>query len=353
MTAGIHSVPDLQDLQSALRGLSYAFEMTAADVPLVLEWSARQKLDPQIGARIPRGEWQMRQGTAHYVHKPEEWVAYRSGEDMTLGRIFCPILIDDPPKDYVVWISERETSEISSSSLHRVLVSVPSGDGDAIDGDQHRRLPLLASPATPHVSNSGRIGGVNYPAHSPGHVEPAPHGDSSLTLSNPLNALKDLNAVSTRQPSRDNIEGDRWLRQAETDHLACGVLLDKVLRDSAGTYRSICCTVCFMAHEAAEKSLKAGRYVTCGVVEQQDLVHHKLSHHAYALASLQPKLAKDLVKHAKYLEPFYLMTRFPNQYPKPVVPYEKFTPEHASKAHQAAQQIQEIIRRIFEDSRSM
>ena len=126
------------------------------------------------------------------------------------------------------------------------------------------------------------------------------------------------------------------------DYLACCILLDSV-----GTYPSVCCNVCFMAHEVAEKALKAGRYVACGMTDPTELIHHQLSHHAYALASVLPGLTKHLHDHASYLEPFYLKTRFPNQHQQSVVPFQKFAREDALHAKYAAEQIWQIVYDIF------
>ena len=158
---------------------------------------------------------------------------------------------------------------------------------------------------------------------------------------NPLKP-KDLNSLTTTAPRRDETEGRRWLRQARVDYLACSILLD-----SAGVHPSVCCNACFLAHEVAEKSLKAGRYVTCGMTDPTELIHHRLSHHAYALVSLLPGLTKHLQEHAFYLEPFYLKTRFPNQHQQSVVPFQKFTREDATHAKYAAEQIWGIVCDIF------
>ena len=120
---------------------------------------------------IPRDEWQITasppgQDTINpcsSVHKPEEWVAFKCGEDAIFARIFCPILTHNPPEDYIVWTSDKEMREMRSSMLYRVMVMAPRGDED-VDGVG--MLPLLATPTTHLPSHSNQIVHVS-PSTSP------------------------------------------------------------------------------------------------------------------------------------------------------------------------------------------
>ena len=51
-----------------------------------------------------------------------------------------------------------------------------------------------------------------------------------------------------------------WIEQAEADLKALRVLLAKI-----DTIDEVCCHICFLAHEVAEKALKAGKYAVCGL----------------------------------------------------------------------------------------
>ena len=284
------------------------------------------------------------------AYKPEEWVAYENGKDMALGRVFCPLLTHDPPEDYVVWTTETDTREVSVSSLHRIMVVSLSGedvDGDRppvvygdddVDGEGRGQLPL----PTPHAPMfSPRYTHTPPLFHSPSH-------DASSQPSQPVRSshhpMQDINSFPTSAPVRDGVEGKRWLQQAGTDYLACRLLCDSVDR-----YPAVCCNVCFMAHEVAEKALKAGRYVTCGMTDPAELIHHRLSHHAYALVSLLPRQLTDrLHEYASYLEPFYLKTRFPNQYQHGIIPFQRFTREDALHAKHVAEEIWRIVYGIFQ-----
>ena len=68
-----------------------------------------------------------------------------------------------------------------------------------------------------------------------------------------------------------------WIAQAESDLEALNTLLKVV--DRAGR---VCCQVCFLAHEVAEKALKAGKYVVCGL-DPGSLTNHNLTSHAIGL----------------------------------------------------------------------
>ncbi|KAL5467408.1 hypothetical protein EMCRGX_G031628 [Ephydatia muelleri] len=178
--------------------------MSAADPVSLLIWRSDLKVDPRLGVCIPRDEW------------------HRNGWRT---------------EDYIVWTSDSETREMRSSLLYRVMVVVPPGD-EAVDGDGRGRLPLLAIPTT----------------HLPSHSNQIVHKQENSLHPNPLKP-SDLNSLTTTAPRRDETEGRRWLCQARVDYLACSILLD-----SAGVHPSVCCNACFMAHEVAEKSLKAGRF---------------------------------------------------------------------------------------------
>ena len=143
------------------------------------------------------------------------------------------------------------------------------------------------------------------------------------------------------QSSAGNVrEGKRWLSQAEADYQA---LL--ALYQDTGAHPDVCCNVCFMAHEVAEKALKAGRYATCGL-SGNHLKHHELIHHAYALMSVRQEATRGLDQLVKPLEPYYLFTRFPNKYEGDIVPKDMYNRQHALDAKITASKILQIIQSI-------
>ena len=149
---------------------------------------------------------------------------------------------------------------------------------------------------------------------------------------------KDTGAPENRTFSRMNIpspcidlkEANIWIKQAEYDYSTL-----KVLVDISSTNETVSAAACFMCHEVAEKSLKAGMYAKCGV-GQVSLNNHNLAIPARALVQLGCPIDDS---DANSLERFYLDTRFPNRYHPSAVPGEKFNSATAKQALEAATRI--------------
>ena len=148
-----------------------------------------------------------------------------------------------------------------------------------------------------------------------------------------------------QNPCGDSREAKRWLSQAEGDFEALIILHEKV-----ATHPDVCCNVCFMAHEVAEKALKAGRYATSGM-DSGSLKNHQLIYHAYAIMSERPEIAQGLDQFVTPLESYYLDTRFPNRHPGSVVPKSVYNVQHAIDAKEKAFNILRIIRSIIDGDR--
>ena len=146
---------------------------------------------------------------------------------------------------------------------------------------------------------------------------------------------------SCPSPSGNRSEAKRWLSQAEGDFEALVILCDEV-----ATHPDVCCNVCFMAHEVAEKALKAGRYATTGM-SSDNLKHHQLVHHAYAIMSERPEVSQGLSSLVTPLEPYYLDTRFPNRHGGSIVPKSLYHSHDALDAKEKAANILQIIRNII------
>ena len=129
-------------------------------------------------------------------------------------------------------------------------------------------------------------------------------------------------------------EARRWLRQAEEDF--------KILLSLTNCYNYIC----FMAHQVAEKALKAGMYAICGL-SKNSLKHHRLTGHAWNLQYEKPALTKGLSTLTHSLESYYLDTRYPNCHPGPTtIPSDVFTSEQAREARESAEAILEMMKRL-------
>ena len=139
------------------------------------------------------------------------------------------------------------------------------------------------------------------------------------------------------QPERDVEKSKLWIQQAKIDYMALEALY------STGN-EMLSSHVCFMAHEVAEKALKAGMYATCGL-HSRYLSNHDIHTLACSLRGERIQLASELPSLTLPLVPYYLDTRFPNRHPH-AVPSLKFLRNHAESAHLNARKILEIISQI-------
>ena len=153
-------------------------------------------------------------------------------------------------------------------------------------------------------------------------------------------------SAGNRMPGKWNIprtkpdltESERWIGQARYDYSALCAL-----KNASQTNNEVSAATCFMCHEVAERSLKAGLYAKSGMGEVS-LKNHDLILPASAL--IQMGCSVD-INDARFLERFYLDTRFPNQYPPPTIPGEKFSDDIAKQAFDAATRIYEMMKQLI------
>ena len=117
-----------------------------------------------------------------------------------------------------------------------------------------------------------------------------------------------------------------------------------MLKNASATDDEVSAAACFMSHEVAEKSLKAGMYAKCGL-EQVSLKNHNLVLPARQLVQLGCSVN---ISDAGLLEDFYLDTRYPNCYPYPTVPGQTFVDDTAKKAYEAATRVYEAMKCVIE-----
>ena len=142
-------------------------------------------------------------------------------------------------------------------------------------------------------------------------------------------------------PTPDDIEANRWLRQANSDLEAMRILL-RFLNDGP-----VSCQVAFLAHEVIEKALKAGMYALIGInSNSESLVHHKLTSHARAISSERSGQLEELPRIALTMESSYLDTRFPNRHPRPDAPVDVYRPDQARINSEMAETVYELIEKI-------
>ena len=139
------------------------------------------------------------------------------------------------------------------------------------------------------------------------------------------------------QPKKNREEGHRWLQQAQAN-FASLLLIYSGSKENP----QVCGDVCFMAHQVAEKALKAGIYFVCGL-DSSSLRTHNLRTHAYSLHSERPQETHGLVSHALYLESYYLKSRYPDQWSSGEVPADEYKYPEAGNAKTHAQAILNIV----------
>ena len=150
-----------------------------------------------------------------------------------------------------------------------------------------------------------------------------------------------MNWDTCLHPTPDQVEAERWLRQANSDLKAMNILKNEVIHEP------VSCQVMFMAHEVVEKALKAGMYALIGInSNSESLKTHNLTSHAQALSSVNPCQLASLPQLATSMEPFYLETRFPNCYSRPKAPVDIHKPEQAITAADCAEKIFELIDKV-------
>ena len=134
------------------------------------------------------------------------------------------------------------------------------------------------------------------------------------------------------------------MKQAEVDFRTLMVLLNRT-----STTQEISGSVCFMAHEVAEKALKGGMYVKCGLGEKS-LKSHNLTPLAYALQAEEPSSTQGLAGYTIPLEEYYLDTRFPDQYPgSTMIPSDHYSPEDAQQAKENAENILDMMKTLVNE----
>ena len=142
------------------------------------------------------------------------------------------------------------------------------------------------------------------------------------------------------KPDTNHSEAVRWMKQTEYDYTSLCRLMTSIDERT-------CASTCFMCHEVAEKSLKAGMYEKCGMAGDTTLKNHNIVIPARAL--LQVRCEID-VNNAVFLEHFYSHPRFPYCYPPPTVPGEKFVSSTARAAFDAATRIYEAMKQLIIDN---
>ena len=121
-------------------------------------------------------------------------------------------------------------------------------------------------------------------------------------------------------------EGLRWLRQAENDLAFVKVAVREGFFAQA----------CFMAHQVAEKALKAMAYYR----GDRFVTGHSLTELMSSLETTYPNLS-EFSRPARLLDRYYIPTRYPNALPGGV-PFELYHRDEAEEAEDWARNILEM-----------
>ena len=161
----------------------------------------------------------------------------------------------------------------------------------------------------------------------------------------------EVKVVSTRQlckyvpemiaQSRPNPEeGQRWLKQADVDYRALHAIMNRATTSDVKLSGS----VCFQAHQVAEKALKGGLFAECG----DAVSSHTLAYLVEALKYSVPRhaISYRLHEHAAALDAYYQRPRYPDRWPPPIIPADKYTVEQAEQAKQHARAILRAVRSL-------
>ena len=139
------------------------------------------------------------------------------------------------------------------------------------------------------------------------------------------------------EPQIDLNEAKIWIQQAQYDHSALSTLIKATRTDGMNHFAAIC----FMCHQVAEKSLKAGVYAKCGMKPTGLRIHDLL----YLTDELEKK-GVSIISEIFSLNNLYLPTRYPNCHNPSAVPGDKFSTQLAERGY-------EIATRIFEAMQEM
>ena len=143
---------------------------------------------------------------------------------------------------------------------------------------------------------------------------------------------------STITVSPDPYKAKVWMKTAKYD-----VRSMKANYELAKFDDTLCALVCFLSHQVAEKTLKAGMYAKNGL-HPDALQHHKLIGHARALEQVDTAMI-GLSELARTLEgkDYYLKSRYPNQYSPHQVPSECLHLSEAEKAVEISTEIHDLV----------
>ena len=147
--------------------------------------------------------------------------------------------------------------------------------------------------------------------------------------------------VNSNRVHADPVTAQIWFKQAEHDLTVLQILMREV-----NLKIEVCAHACFMAHQVAEKGLKAGMYKIIGL-HPAALRRHQLAGHASAIEQVKPGITSGLQAMVCTLESYYLDPRYPNRYSPVKVPSDQYTIEEAIQAERTANNVMNMIKQLL------
>ena len=275
---------------------------TAEDIRVVLDEhklfldSAESSVTPKLGMPIPESQHHCLDQNISNLFGPKEQVGYKDREgNFIFAQVIHPVVAED---------GGSCSSEDPTCMRYKICASEDDEEGIEVSALDLCKIPQ---------EKRAMAGKILAPAEEESKV--------------------------VRKPNPE--EGKRWVKQAEVEFIALKVLLKEV-----PTQPELSCTVCFMAHQVAERALKGGMYGKCGFY----LITHYLPPLVQELKKKDPPLRdQDLLDEcATKLDKYYLSTRYPDQHPSSIgnTPSDHYSPEDAQQAKEKAETILDMMKTL-------
>ena len=351
--------------------LSFLEAQTEQDIVLIFNsWNLQDSsiplssttvaITPKLGAIVPECVHHMLDQDVKKVFQPGEWVAFENENEYIFARITCPNRneIGRMPDNiydhrYYIALPNQEQLLVSIIELYKFLRTghTHSQQPAAIDseGPAGRQIEHLTQLYQDEIIDQlsrfdqkhqqiliRRLLLLLHPDKNLENITLAQnmHDSLKITLESrelcTRQTIEDCDRIANSHrlhseqdppiyhPFETSCEPDYpearcWLEQAKVDKAALDVLLN-----AANATNKLFGHVCFMAHEVAEKALKAGMYAVHGRRTDAYLTDHHIEPIYTNIADRlsDEESCRTLVQHLRVLRQgkYYLKTRFPNQW---------------------------------------
>ena len=247
--------------------------------------SSETTVTPKLGMSIPESLHHCLDQNISNLFQPEEQVGYKDREgNFIFARVIYPVVAEQ---------GGSCSSEDPACMRYKICASEDDEEGIEVSALDLCKIPQAMA---------GKV------------LVPAEEGSKVVSKPNPE-------------------EGKRWLKQAEVEFRALKVLLKEVQ-----TQPEFSCTVCFMAHQVAERALKGGILMKCG----SNLPIHHLFDLLHELQEKDPLLRKCVTTLSSY----YLSTRYPDHHPSSTTPSDHYSPKDAQQAKENAETILNMMKTL-------